>query len=74
MAENHQERCNPAIRAAALVPIMNHLGMAKDMHRPKLTWYEVSTYDTLSLYRIEPICRNGPTAGTSPAEQRMAAF
>jgi hypothetical protein len=72
MAENHQGRCNPAIRAVALTFIINSLKMAKDMHRFRVTWYEVSTYDTHSLHRIEPVCRNRPTAGASPAEQRMA--
>jgi hypothetical protein len=74
MAENHQERCNPAIRAVALVFIINRLKVAKDMHRLKLTKYEAPTYDTLSLNRIEPVYRNRPAAGASPAEQRMAPF
>jgi hypothetical protein len=72
VAENHQERCNPAIRAAALMFIINRLKMAKDMHRSKVTKYEAPTYDTLSLDRIEPVCRNGPAAGAGAAERRMA--
>ena len=40
MAENHQERCNPAIHLGAWPIIISHLRMAKDMHITTLTWYE----------------------------------
>jgi hypothetical protein len=40
MAENHQERCNPAIDPAARAFVINCLGMAKNMQVIKPTWYE----------------------------------
>jgi hypothetical protein len=40
MAENHQERCNPAIRPASRAIIINRLGMAKNMQVGKPTWFE----------------------------------
>jgi hypothetical protein len=36
MAENHQERCNPAMRLVAGAFIISCLGMAKNMHITKL--------------------------------------
>jgi hypothetical protein len=72
MAENHQERCNPAIRVASLAFIINHLGMAKNMHITRPTWYEAPTYDTFSLDHSQSLRRNRPTVGARPAERRMA--
>ena len=60
VAENHQERCNPAIRAAALMFIINRLKMAKDMHRSKVTKYEA------------PTSTASPTTSTSTASPTTA--
>jgi hypothetical protein len=40
MAENHQERCNPAIHPGLGAIIINDLRMAKDLHITKPNWYE----------------------------------
>jgi hypothetical protein len=73
MAENHQERCNPAIHAAGGVSNFNNLEMAKNMQVTTANWYEVPIYDTSSLDRTEPVYWSRRADGSSPADRRMAS-
>src|ERR1035438_9142737 len=52
MAENHQGRCNPAIRTAIGAITINHLGMAKNMHIRRSTSTRQQTMTRLRLITI----------------------